>query len=54
MALDGRSALVLYGTETGNAQDLAEGLGQMLQRHHFHSQVDELDAVDLVRLRFMV
>lgn len=40
-----RSALVLYGTETGNAQDIAEDLGRLLERLHFSSHVCELDAV---------
>ncbi len=44
-----RTILVLYGSETGNAQDMAEELGKMCQRLHFHSDVEELDAVELVR-----
>lgn len=43
-----RSALVLYGSETGNAQDMAEDLGRLCSRLHFRTDVDELDAVDLV------
>ncbi|OAP56898.1 hypothetical protein AYL99_09010 [Fonsecaea erecta] len=41
----GRSALVLYGTETGTAQDLAEEIGRTLERLHFHTEVLGLDAV---------
>ncbi|KAL7809897.1 sulfite reductase flavoprotein alpha-component [Trichoderma aethiopicum] len=47
MASRERSVLVLYGSETGNAQDLAEELGRLCQRLHFESHVDELDATDL-------
>ncbi|PTB45815.1 NAPDH-dependent diflavin reductase [Trichoderma asperellum] len=42
-----RSVLVLYGSETGNAQDIAEELGRLCQRLHFKSHVEELDAVEL-------
>lgn len=48
MAAHDRSVLVLYGSETGNAQDMAEELGRICQRLHFESRVEELDAVDLV------
>lgn len=47
MALHYRTVLILYGSETGNAQDLAEELGRVCQRLHFDSHVLELDAVDL-------
>lgn len=42
-----RSALVLYGTETGNAQDIAYELGQCLERLHITTVVRELDASPL-------
>ncbi|KAK5077589.1 NAPDH-dependent diflavin reductase [Lithohypha guttulata] len=45
-----RSALVLYGTETGNAQDVAYELSQCLQRFHFVTASRELDATALVDL----
>ena len=41
-----RSALVAYGSETGNAYDYAEELGRMLERIHFSSYVSKLDVVD--------
>ena len=44
-----RTALVLYGSETGNAQDVAEELGRLAQRLHFSSFVSSLDAVEPVR-----
>jgi len=40
-----RSAIVLYGTETGTSQDLAEEIGRCLERLFFDSQVVELDTV---------
>lgn len=49
-----RSVLVLYGSETGNAQDMAEELGRLCQRLHFRSEVEELDAVELVSRQAMV
>lgn len=48
MAVQDRTVLILYGSETGNAQDMAEELGRVCQRLHFKSRVEELDAVDLV------
>lgn len=49
--LPGRSMLVLYGSETGNSQDVAEELGRMAQRLHFKTKVEEMNAVSLVRHR---
>ncbi|EXJ62918.1 hypothetical protein A1O7_03361 [Cladophialophora yegresii CBS 114405] len=40
-----RSALILYGTETGTSQDLAEEVGRTLERLHFDTTVLGLDAV---------
>lgn len=45
-----RSALVLYGSETGTAQDVASELGGVLGRLHFSTRVAELNSVDIVRL----
>ncbi|PHH70969.1 hypothetical protein CDD82_6816 [Ophiocordyceps australis] len=50
MDASSRSALVLYGSETGNAQDMAQEVGQRLQRLRFKSRVDELNAVELSAL----
>ncbi|KAF2714819.1 NADPH dependent diflavin oxidoreductase-like protein 1 [Pleomassaria siparia CBS 279.74] len=44
----GRRALVLYGSETGNAQDVAEELGRIVERLRFDAQVTELNAIDLL------
>jgi flavodoxin len=43
-----RRALVVYGSETGNAQDVAEELGRLAVRLRFDTQVAELDAITLV------
>ncbi|QDS75165.1 hypothetical protein FKW77_008286 [Venturia effusa] len=45
-----RSALVLYGSETGNAQDVAEEIGRLCQRLRFSSHVAELDSMSLRQL----
>jgi hypothetical protein len=44
-----RRALVVYGSETGNAQDVAEEMGRLAVRLRFDTQVAELDAITLVR-----
>ena len=41
-----RSALIAYGSETGNANDYAEELGRVLERIRFRTHVSELNAVD--------
>lgn len=40
---------VLYGTETGNAEEIAMELGDMASRLHFQTTVDEMDSFKLVR-----
>lgn len=47
----GRTALVLYGSETGNAHDLADEMGRMTERLRFLTDVTHLDAVEAVCLR---
>ncbi|KAI9832789.1 MAG: hypothetical protein M1819_004009 [Sarea resinae] len=42
-----RSALVVYGSETGNAQDVADEMGRLAERLHFVTRVCELDSIDL-------
>lgn len=39
---------ILYGTETGNAQDLAELLAKRLKRLRFDAKVYGMDEYDLV------
>jgi hypothetical protein len=43
-----RSALVLYGSESGTSQDAAEQLGRISERLRFLTQVVEMDLVQLV------
>lgn len=43
-----RRALVLYASETGNAQDVAEEMGRLAERQRFDTEVAELNAVSLV------
>ena len=49
-----RSALILYGSETGNAYDIAEELGSITERLHFQTQVSKLDAVEPVGRTWVV
>jgi flavodoxin len=49
MNAEARRALVVYGSETGNAQDVAEELGRLAERLRFDTHVAELNAVSLVR-----
>ena len=44
-----RTALIAYGTETGNAFDYAEELGRLVERLHFSAFVTKLDGVDIVK-----
>jgi len=43
-----RQALVVYGSETGNAEDVAEEMGRLAVRLRFDTEVAELDAITLV------
>ena len=43
-----RNALILYGSETGNSQDVAEELGRVAERLHFVTRVCEMDLVEIV------
>ena len=45
-----RSALIAYGSETGNSQDFAEELGRSLQRIRFNLEVVKLDDIELVSI----
>ncbi len=47
-----RSALILYGSETGTAQDVAEEVGQMTVRLHFTTKVVEMNSIEIVRRSF--
>ncbi|EFW23133.1 sulfite reductase flavoprotein alpha-component [Coccidioides posadasii str. Silveira] len=41
-----RTALVVYASETGNSQEIAEELGRLTERLHFETHVSELDAIE--------
>ncbi|THW23715.1 NADPH dependent diflavin oxidoreductase-like protein 1 [Aureobasidium pullulans] len=42
-----RSALILYGSETGNAQDVAQEIARLTERLRFDTVVIDLDSIDL-------
>ncbi|KAI7213560.1 riboflavin synthase domain-like protein [Hortaea werneckii] len=42
-----RTALILYGSETGNAQDVADEIGDLTSRLHFDTTVLDFDSVSL-------
>lgn len=48
-----RSVLVLYASETGNAQEVAEELGDLTERLHFVTQVSEMNSFKPVRLSLL-
>ncbi|KAL9610845.1 MAG: hypothetical protein Q9167_004485 [Letrouitia subvulpina] len=53
----GRSASILFGSETGNACDYAEELGRISERLHFHTTITKLDDVEpsyLTQFSFVV
>ncbi|KAK3379294.1 hypothetical protein B0T24DRAFT_150680 [Lasiosphaeria ovina] len=45
--IEGRRITVLYGSETGNGEDIAMELGQMAERLHFQVAVDDMDSFKL-------
>jgi sulfite reductase alpha subunit-like flavoprotein len=45
---ENRSALILYGSETGNSEECAGDVGRMLERLHFTTSVTEMDNVEIV------
>lgn len=47
-----RSVLVLYASETGNAQEVAEELGDLTERLHFVTQVSEMNLFKPVGIAF--
>lgn len=47
-AEDCHELLILYATETGNAQDAADYLARQCRRIHFQCCVASMDAVSLV------
>lgn len=45
-----RSVLILYGSETGNSQDMAEEIGKSAQRLHFKPVVEDMNSIQIVSL----
>ncbi|KAI8958688.1 riboflavin synthase domain-like protein [Daldinia sp. FL1419] len=45
--LESRRILILYGSETGNSQDLAGDIERLSERIHFKTQVREMNDVEL-------
>ncbi|KAK0722104.1 hypothetical protein B0T26DRAFT_643769 [Lasiosphaeria miniovina] len=45
--IEGRRITVLYGSETGNGEDIAIELSQMAERLHFQVAVDDMDSFKL-------
>lgn len=43
-----RTALIIYGSESGNAQDGAEQLGRITQRLRFATTVVAMDSIEIV------
>lgn len=46
--LGSRSLLVLYGTETGNSQEIAQEIGRAAERLRFQTDIEEMNDVPLV------
>lgn len=46
--LENRSLLVLYGTETGKSQEIAQEIGRAAEGLRFQTQVEEMNDVPLV------
>jgi flavodoxin len=47
--MESPTALILYGSETGNAQDIAQELVHLCERLHFTTSISPLNAVKIVR-----
>lgn len=45
---ENRSLLVLYGTETGKSQEIAQEIGRAAEGLRFQTQVEEMNDVPLV------
>lgn len=40
-----RKILILYGSETGNSQELAEDIERLARRLHFETELEEMNNV---------
>ncbi|KAI1232015.1 hypothetical protein IHE44_0007060 [Lamprotornis superbus] len=48
-----RRLLVLFGSQTGTAQDTAERIGREAKRQHLRCRVEALDSCDVMFWRFL-
>lgn len=46
-----RQLLVLFGSQTGTAQDTAERVGRDGKKRHFRTRVLAMDSYDMVSMR---
>ncbi|KAI1000209.1 NADPH-dependent diflavin oxidoreductase 1 [Podosphaera aphanis] len=46
----GRTALIIFGSETGNSEEVAEQLGCLLERLHFLARISEMNDVKINEL----
>ena len=51
---DKRQLLILYGSQTGTAQDVAERIGREAKRRHFSTRVIPLDSYNVVGGKHML
>ncbi|KAK1776062.1 hypothetical protein QBC45DRAFT_228444 [Copromyces sp. CBS 386.78] len=49
-AIEGRNIIILYGSETGNGEEVAMELAKMTEKLHFNTVVDEMDGFKLTDL----
>ena len=54
VAIEGRDMIILYGSETGNSEEIAMELAKMAERLHFNTVVGEMDGFKLVRFPMCV
>lgn len=48
----GKTLCVLYGSQTGTAEDVAERTGREARRRHIKARVSALDDYPIVRIEF--
>jgi sulfite reductase alpha subunit-like flavoprotein len=48
--MESRKILILYGSETGCAQDTAERIGRQARRRYFKTRVIAMDEYERVRI----
>lgn len=52
--VEDRSLLILYGTETGHSQEIAEEIGDAAERLRFRTTIGQMNDVSLVSCAFVV